>query len=157
MFPNWLSHLRKWLNTVSLGLELSSFPTRYGRWQGNVLRATLCTSGQRRRKIGPAVKLPRFLFWNYWPPWKACRHKDAWSNLPTFQLRVQELPKNSKQLPASRVGLEELLADNFRWTVAHTMLSTWHVYLLKIQDSVCICDGVAAAFQGLENAIAGFL
>lgn len=37
------------------------------------------------------------------------------------------------------------------------MLGTWHVYLLKIQDSVYICDGVVAACQGLESTTAGFL
>lgn len=36
------------------------------------------------------------------------------------------------------------------------MLSTWHVYLLKIQDSVYICDGVVAVCQGLESATEGF-
>lgn len=37
------------------------------------------------------------------------------------------------------------------------MLGAWHVYLLKIQDSVYICDRVVATCQGLESATAGFL
>jgi len=37
------------------------------------------------------------------------------------------------------------------------MLGTWRVYLPKIQDSIYICDGVAAVCQGLESTAAVFL
>lgn len=65
------------------------------------------------------------------------------------------LPKNHKQLPASSSGLEEPLADNL--TVALTMLGTWHVYLLKIQDSVYICDVVVVHDNGWKVLVQAFI